>query len=128
METEKLCLNFILFILKPKAESILGEIEYVKSNIVYQLRNIDRLVKPNPVEKSIATLFDDAFFIYEPHGVVLIIGAWNYPVQLILGPLVGAISAGNCAIIKPSEVSPATSNVISELLPRYLDKVKCQLF
>lgn len=118
----------ILFILKPKAESILGEIEYVKSNIVYQLRNIDRLVKPNPVEKSIATLFDDAFFIYEPYGVVLIIGAWNYPVQLILGPLVGAISAGNCAIIKPSEVSPATSNVISELLPRYLDKVKCQLF
>lgn len=49
------------------------------------------------------------------------VGAWNYPVQLALSPLVGAIAAGNVAIIKPSELSPATANLLAELLPRYLD-------
>jgi len=49
-------------------------------------------------------------------------GAWNYPLMLSLGPLGGAIAAGNCAIIKPSEIANATSNIIATLLPRYLDK------
>jgi aldehyde dehydrogenase (NAD+) len=57
----------------------------------------------------------------EPLGVVLIIGPWNYPVQLVLAPLVGAIAAGNCAVIKPSERTPATSQLLARLVPRYLD-------
>ncbi len=58
---------------------------------------------------------------YEPYGTVLIIGAWNFPFALTLGPAVGAIAAGNTVVLKPSEVAPASSSVMAELVPRYLD-------
>src|SRR5258708_27636342 len=58
---------------------------------------------------------------FDPLGVGLIIGAWNYPVMLTLSPLVGAIAGGNAAVIKPSEVSPATGEAIGRLVPEYLD-------
>ena len=58
---------------------------------------------------------------YEPYGTVLIIGAWNFPFALTLGPLVGAIAAGNTAVLKPSELAPASSALMAELVPRYLD-------
>ena len=67
-------------------------------------------------------------FIYsEPLGVVLIIGPWNYPLQLLLLPLVGAIAAGNCAVLKPSELAPATSSLIAKVLPQYLDPACVQI-
>ena len=58
---------------------------------------------------------------YDPLGVALIIGPWNYPLYLSLAPLVAAVAAGNCAVIKPSELAPATSALLAELLPRYVD-------
>src|SRR4029077_12817504 len=58
---------------------------------------------------------------YEPYGTVLIIGAWNFPFVLTLGPAVGAIAAGNTVVLKPSEVAPASSALMAELVPRYLD-------
>src|ERR1700744_2049495 len=58
---------------------------------------------------------------YEPYGTVLIIGAWNYPFYLTLGPAVGAIAAGNAVIVKPSEIAPASSRVMAERVPRYMD-------
>ena len=58
---------------------------------------------------------------YEPYGTVLIIGAWNFPFALTLGPAVGAIAAGNTVVLKPSEVAPASSALMAELVPRYLD-------
>ena len=58
----------------------------------------------------------------EPYGVALILGAWNYPVLLSLEPMMGAIAAGNCVIVKPSEISPAVASTIERLIPRYLDK------
>src|SRR3954463_4808550 len=59
---------------------------------------------------------------FDPLGVGLIIGTWNYPVMLTMSPLVAAIAAGNAAVIKPSEVSPATAEVIARLIPQYLDR------
>jgi aldehyde dehydrogenase (NAD+) len=59
---------------------------------------------------------------YEPYGTVLVIGAWNFPFALTLGPAVGAIAAGNAVVLKPSEVSPASSALMAELVPRYLDR------
>ncbi|MFY9920442.1 MAG: aldehyde dehydrogenase family protein, partial [Mycobacterium sp.] len=59
---------------------------------------------------------------YEPYGTVLVIGAWNFPFALTLGPAVGAIAAGNTVVLKPSEVAPASSALMAELVPRYLDK------
>ncbi|MGW5076543.1 aldehyde dehydrogenase family protein [Rhodococcus sp. NPDC004095] len=58
---------------------------------------------------------------YEPLGVVLVIGAWNAPLSVTLGPLVAALSAGNCAVVKPSELAPATSRLMARILPEYLD-------
>lgn len=58
---------------------------------------------------------------YEPYGTVLIIGAWNYPFYLTLGPAVGAIAAGNAVILKPSEIAAASARLMAELVPRYLD-------
>ena len=58
---------------------------------------------------------------YEPYGTVLIIGAWNYPFYLTLGPAVGAIAAGNAVVLKPSEIAAASSRLMAELVPRYLD-------
>ncbi|XP_064208916.1 aldehyde dehydrogenase family 3 member A2b [Anguilla rostrata] len=77
---------------------------------------------PRPVEKNLLTLSDQVFIQPEPLGVVLIIGAWNYPWAVTLQPLIGAIAAGNAAVVKPSEVSAHTSKVMEELLPVYLDK------
>ncbi|MGE2691942.1 aldehyde dehydrogenase family protein [Mycolicibacterium pulveris] len=58
---------------------------------------------------------------YEPYGTVLVIGAWNFPFVLTLGPAIGAIAAGNTVVLKPSEVCPASSALMAELVPRYLD-------
>ncbi|RWS25921.1 Aldehyde dehydrogenase family 3 member B1-like protein [Leptotrombidium deliense] len=107
---------------KPNFETIMTELEVVKNEITGMLMNIDSWSKPTSVSKTLVTLFDDVYVYPEPYGIVLIIGAWNYPVQLLLSPLVGAIAAGNCAIVKPSEISPATAEVIQRLIPRYLDK------
>lgn len=68
-------------------------------------------------------ILDDVFIQKDPLGVVLILGAWNYPLQLTLMPVAGAIAAGNCVIIKPSEVSSASGNLMAKLIPKYLDQV-----
>ncbi|KAJ8266733.1 hypothetical protein GJAV_G00134080 [Gymnothorax javanicus] len=77
---------------------------------------------PRPVEKNLMTLSDQVFIQPEPLGVVLIIGAWNYPLAVTLQPLIGAIAAGNAAVVKPSEVSAHSSKLMEEFLPIYLDK------
>lgn len=106
---------------KPRLETVVTEIEFVKNDIAYQLDNLSRYFKPMHVKRNMATMFDDCFVKYDPFGVVLIFSAWNYPVQVLLCPLVGAIAAGNCALIKPSEVASNTEQLFARLLPQYLD-------
>lgn len=66
----------------------------------------------------------DTVAIYnDPYGVVLVLGAWNYPLQLTLLPVAAAISAGNTVIIKPSEIAPASAKFIADTIPKYLDNV-----
>lgn len=66
----------------------------------------------------------DQVLVYpDPLGVVLIMGAWNYPIQLPLLPLAAAIAAGNVAIVKPSEIAVNCANIIMEMIPKYLDNV-----
>jgi len=105
---------------KPEFETYITELGVIKE-IDYAIKYIKTWIKP----KKAAVPFE--FFSYsariypEPLGVVLIIGAWNYPFNLIISPLVGAIAAGNCAIIKPSELAPHTSRVIAEIITKYFD-------
>lgn len=106
---------------KPKAESVMAEIDFLKNDVIGLLRDIKKWTKDQPVEKSPLTILDTAYLHPEPYGVALIMGAWNFPLNLTLSPLCPAIAAGNCAVIKPSEVAPATAKVIQELVHKYLD-------
>ncbi|KAF3699539.1 Aldehyde dehydrogenase family 3 member B1 [Channa argus] len=107
---------------KPKFEAIVSEVDMVINELHYAIANFKSWMQPEYVNKSLATKLDDCFVRREPLGVVLIIGAWNYPLQLIFLPMIGAIAAGNCVVLKPSEVSAATESLIAELVPKYLSK------
>ncbi|XP_051823653.1 aldehyde dehydrogenase family 3 member B2-like isoform X1 [Antechinus flavipes] len=107
---------------KPSFEAELSEIVLCEEEIQLALNNLHKWVKDEPVEKNLVTQLDSAFIRKEPYGVALIIAPWNYPLNLLLVPLVGAIAAGNCVVLKPSEVSKSMEQVIAEVLPRYLDQ------
>ncbi|XP_072550088.1 aldehyde dehydrogenase family 3 member B1 [Salminus brasiliensis] len=107
---------------KPKFEAVLSEIDLVVNDVCFAISNLHTWMQPTYVGTNLATKLDDCFVRREPLGVVLIIAAWNYPLQLILCPLIGAIAAGNCAILKPSEITSATEKLLSELIPKYLSQ------
>jgi aldehyde dehydrogenase (NAD+) len=85
------------------------------------LKNLQTWAKPQRVKSSIDQFPSSAWIQPDPLGVVLIIGPWNYPFQLMMLPLVGAIAAGNCAMLKPSEHAPQTSRVVAELITDTFD-------
>ncbi|KAM8929512.1 aldehyde dehydrogenase family 3 member B1 isoform 3-T3 [Lycaon pictus] len=107
---------------KSTFESEVSEIHISQSEIDLALRNLRSWMKDEKVPKNLATQLDSAFIRKEPFGLVLIIAPWNYPVNLTLVPLVGALAAGNCVVLKPSEFSRSTEKVLAEVLPRYLDQ------
>ncbi|XP_073073529.1 aldehyde dehydrogenase family 3 member B1 isoform X2 [Manis javanica] len=107
---------------KPAFESEVSEIGICHSEINLALRNLQAWMKDEKVAKNLATQLDSAFIRKEPFGLVLIIAPWNYPVNLTLVPLVGALAAGNCVALKPSEISKSAERVLAEVLPRYLDQ------
>ncbi|XP_031728313.1 aldehyde dehydrogenase family 3 member A2a isoform X3 [Anarrhichthys ocellatus] len=94
----------------------------LEGEINLSMEKLAEWAAPRPVEKSLLTISDEVYVQPEPLGVVLIIGAWNYPWAVTLQPLVGAIAAGNAAVVKPSELSEHSSLLLRALLPRYLDK------
>ncbi|XP_039576626.1 aldehyde dehydrogenase family 3 member A2 isoform X2 [Passer montanus] len=98
------------------------EILGVLSELALTMEKLPSWAAPQPVKKNLLTMRDEAYIGYEPLGVVLVIGAWNYPFVLVMQPLIGAIAAGNAVVVKPSEVSENTARLVAELLPQYLDK------
>lgn len=106
---------------KPAFEAYGGEIAIVLHEIDHALRYLRSWSKPRRVKTPLA-LFPARCFVHPvPFGVVLIIGPWNFPVQLMLAPLVGAIAAGNCAVLKPSIAAPHTSHIITKLISENFD-------
>ncbi|XP_028134570.2 aldehyde dehydrogenase, dimeric NADP-preferring isoform X2 [Diabrotica virgifera virgifera] len=120
-EEEIICKALYDDLRKPRQECLIGEIEIVKAEIKTTLKNLDSWAKPHKVKASVVNFFDDLLIASDPYGVVLVIGAWNYPIFVLFQPVVGAIAAGNCVVIKPSEVAQATSNLIAKYLPKYID-------
>ncbi|WP_213574078.1 aldehyde dehydrogenase family protein [Rhodococcus sp. USK13] len=102
-------------------ECWLGEIASTKGEAEYARKNLRRWMRRKRTGLPLTLRPGNAWIQYEPLGVVLIVGPWNYPVYLTLGPLVAAVAAGNCAVIKPSEHAPRTSALLAELIPTYLD-------
>jgi aldehyde dehydrogenase (NAD+) len=106
---------------KPAIETFGSEILGTISEVKYALKHLKAWMKPQKVGTPL-TLFPSSSYIYaEPLGVVLIVAPWNYPFVLTLQPLIGAISAGNCAILKPSEHTPHTSSAIAKIINSNFD-------
>jgi aldehyde dehydrogenase (NAD+) len=87
----------------------------------YAAKHVKKWMRRKYRRLELAQLPGRGWVEYEPYGTVLIIGAWNYPFYLTLGPAVGAIAAGNTVLLKPSEITPASAALMAELVPRYLD-------
>ncbi|XP_007526234.3 aldehyde dehydrogenase, dimeric NADP-preferring [Erinaceus europaeus] len=98
------------------------EVEYVKEEIDYMIEKLPEWMEDEPVEKTSRTQQDESFIHSEPLGVALIIGTWNYPFNLTIQPMVGAIAAGNAVVLKPSELSENMAQLLVTIIPQYLDK------
>ena len=101
---------------KVPMESYMTEIGLVLDEIRFHLKHLSRWMRQKNVPTPLAQFYSRSFISPEPYGVTLIMTPWNYPVLLCLTPLVGAISAGNCAVVKPSAYAPATSHALAKLL------------
>uniref|UniRef100_A0A0N4V6Q3 Aldehyde dehydrogenase n=1 Tax=Enterobius vermicularis TaxID=51028 RepID=A0A0N4V6Q3_ENTVE len=97
------------------------EIGCVIVEIDYILEHLKDWASPKHVEKTFLSLLDTPLIVKDPYGVVLIISPWNYPINLLFMPLIPAIAAGNTVILKPSELAPNTTSLISELITKYFD-------
>ncbi|TKR88271.1 hypothetical protein L596_012539 [Steinernema carpocapsae] len=99
------------------------EIDGSLAELDYFLANFEKWSEPVPVERTPVLSQDDVpMLVKDPVGVVLVIGPWNYPVVLVMAPLMAALAAGNTVVIKPSEVSANTSKVFDNVMGKYFDK------
>uniref|UniRef100_A0A3Q3SE70 Aldehyde dehydrogenase n=1 Tax=Mastacembelus armatus TaxID=205130 RepID=A0A3Q3SE70_9TELE len=101
---------------KPRFETVVSELILVKNEALNAINNLKKWMQPQH-----STSLDECLVVSEPLGVVLIMATWCSPVQMCLAPLVGAIAAGNCAIISPSECTAHTAELLQRLTPFYLD-------
>jgi aldehyde dehydrogenase (NAD+) len=107
---------------KTQTDAWLAEISDVRMGLLDLKKHLRGYMKPEKVSTPMPLQPGGSRIVREPLGVVLVISAWNYPFSLAVTPLAGALAAGNCAVLKPSEVAPKTSALLAELLPKYLDK------
>ncbi|SFF20698.1 aldehyde dehydrogenase (NAD+) [Paenibacillus catalpae] len=106
---------------RSEQESFMLEIGLVLKEISFVQKRLKRWMKPAKVKTALTHTFSKGYIVPEPLGTALIIAPWNYPFQLAAAPLVGAIAAGNTAVLKPSELSPAVSEVLSSLIQDTFD-------
>ena len=106
---------------KPATEAFGSEIGLPLSELRLTRKKLASWMKPERVRTSLLAMPGRSYIYKEPLGVMLIIAPWNYPFQLVVLPLIGAIAAGNCVVVKPSEISPNVSALIAKWLPKYLD-------
>lgn len=101
---------------KPKFETLISEIMPSLNEARYAVRNLTSWMKPRGVRTPLTLLGNKSYVRYENRGVVLVISPWNYPFQLAVVPLISAIAAGNTIVIKPSELTPHTSDLIKRMV------------
>ena len=107
---------------KSPEESWVTETGFFLSEVSNAISNLDQWMKPKTVGTNLLNLPSKSYVMTEPLGVVLIISPWNYPLQLLFTPLAGAIAAGNCVVLKPSEFAPATAAVMKKIIESTFDK------
>ncbi|CAF1111092.1 unnamed protein product [Rotaria sordida] len=106
---------------RPTSETILFDCGSIRNECIHTLNHIDEWVCDKKISDAFTFATLDKYIHPEPLGIGLIIGAWNYPFLVTLTPLVGAIAAGNCAILKPSELAPNSATIMATMIERYLD-------
>ena len=112
---------------KPKFEAVATETSYVISELKHTLKNLSKWAKPEYVLPSLFNFPSTDYILKEPYGKILIIAPWNYPFQLALCPLIAAVAAGNSVVVKPSELTPATSAIISKIITEVFDENHVQV-
>jgi aldehyde dehydrogenase (NAD+) len=112
---------------KPPTEAFASEVGMALSELRLARKKLASWMKPERVRTSRIAMPGRSYVYKEPYGVTLIIGAWNYPFHLVVLPLIGALAAGNCAALKPSEVSSNVSALIAKWIPQYLDRKAVQV-
>ncbi len=113
---------------KPPFEAYSHEVASAAGAAEYAMKHLKKWMAPKKVKTPLVTQPGSSAVHSEPLGVVLVISPWNYPFALCLVPIVGAIAAGNCVALKPSEVTPETSALLARLLPQYLDTSCVRVF
>jgi len=106
---------------KCRFEVDLTETSFVQAEVKYARKHLDDWMSPQKVRTPLMAQPGKSYIQPEPKGVVLIIAPWNYPMSMVMAPLVGAVAAGNCAVMKPSEITSHTSAALARIIPRYLD-------
>jgi len=106
---------------KCRFEAVMTEMSFVATEAKYARKHLGRWMKAQRVRTPIMAQPGRSYIRPEPKGVVLIVAPWNYPMSMVMAPLVGAVAAGNCAVMKPSEITAHTSAALASILPRYLD-------
>ncbi|TVZ08040.1 aldehyde dehydrogenase (NAD+) [Cellulophaga sp. RHA_52] len=101
---------------KPRFESMAAETQFVLAELNYVIKHLKKWARPEKVSGALLNFPSSDWLYKEPYGTVLIVAPWNYPFQLAIAPLIGAIAAGNTAVIKPSEITPNTSKIIVEII------------
>lgn len=114
---------------KSEFEAYATEIGFTLDSIGYMMKHLKRWAKPVKVRSPLHLFPAKSYILSEPYGTTLIIGPFNYPFQLLIEPLIGAIAAGNCAVLKPSESTPAISSLMEQLIqetfePQYIRVVQ----
>jgi aldehyde dehydrogenase (NAD+) len=99
-------------------ESYMTEVGMVLDDLGFAIKHLKNWAKPKTVKTPMAQFSSKSFVVAEPYGVALVMSPWNYPFQLTIEPLVGAVAAGNCAVVKPSNYAKNTSRMIAELIAR----------
>ncbi len=107
---------------KSPEECWVTETGFLLSEINQTLKHLKAWIQPELMPTNLVNLPSKSYVLQEPLGVVLVISPWNYPFQLLLAPLVGAMAAGNCAVIKSSEFAPATSAIMKKMIEENFDK------
>ncbi|CAF4999990.1 unnamed protein product, partial [Rotaria sp. Silwood1] len=106
---------------RPKSETILFDCGAIRNECIHTLNHIDEWVRDKKMSDAFIFAALDKYIHPEPLGISLIIGSWNYPFLVTLTPLIGAIAAGNCVILKPSELAPNSAVIMATMIERYLD-------
>lgn len=106
---------------RPKMETVFAEIIGFKNDILTTIAHLDKWTRDRYVYAGLPFLSHGTKIRKDPKGTVLVLGAWNYPITVQLGPVIGALAAGNTVVLKPSELSMHTAQLIADLWPKYMD-------